>query len=52
MKIARLLPSCVLLVGGLHSIMAWSESDAMQITTHFNNLTGIVRFGHRPDRGW
>ncbi len=42
MKIARLLPIWVLLVGGLHSIVAWSESDAMQITTHFNNLTGIA----------
>ncbi|MEI6095331.1 MAG: sialidase family protein [Gammaproteobacteria bacterium] len=42
MKIARLIPSFVLLAGGLHSITAWSESDAMQITTHFNNLTGIA----------
>ena len=48
MKIIRFLPSLVLIAGTMHSMNAWSnekntnESDAMQITTHINNLTGIT----------
>lgn len=48
MKIIKLIPNFVLLAGGLYVTTALSipnlnnESDAMQITTHFNNLTGIA----------
>jgi hypothetical protein len=49
MKTARLLQSALLLVSGLGFPSAWAdasnintESDAMQITTHFNDLTGIA----------
>ena len=48
MKITQFVPSLVLLAGGLYTTIALSttnlnnESDAMQITTHFNNLTGIA----------
>lgn len=48
MKIMRFLQGCSMLAGGLSLSLSWAhpilsnESDAMQITTHLSNLTGIA----------